>query len=294
MKLGAHIGIARGLAWTAAEAIRLRCECIQIFLSNPRGWAPAPSDAEARIAEWRCALDAHNISPVIGHSSYLVNLASPQAELRRKSMLSAVAAISRGKALGCDRFVIPAGYHKGMGERQARRVMGPELRELANVAGGGMKLLLENSAGAGSGMGWRFEDMAAALAAAGDEPNVGICLDTCHAHAAGYDLSSEDRVHEALELFDRAMGLARLGAMPLNDAKHPAGSRRDAHAHIGKGSIGRAGFRALLAHPRLACLPGVIETPKEQGWDARNLRLLRRLSAESALRRARGERCAVQ
>lgn len=276
MKLGAHIAIARGIAWTAAEAIRLRCECIQIFLSNPRGWAPAVRGGEAEIAAWRRSLDAHQIAPIIGHASYLVNLASPDPQLRRKSVAAAAAAIRRGIALGSDRFIIPAGYHKGIGEAKARRLMGRELRALAEAAGG-VRLLLENTAGAGSGMNWRFEDMAAALSEAGDEWKLGICLDTCHMHAAGYDLSGEEKVQQVLALFDRAVGLARLGAMHLNDAKYPAGSRRDAHTHIGKGTIGGAGFHALVADPRLAEVPGVIETPKEVGWDARNLRLLRRL-----------------
>jgi deoxyribonuclease-4 len=281
MKLGAHIGIGRGLAWTASEAIRLRCECIQIFLSNPRGWAPSPADDERVLDEWRRALEAHNITPVMGHSSYLVNLASPVPELWRKSLESAAAAMRRGLALGADRFIIPGGYHKGMGEARSRRALARGLRELSQIAGGAMRLLLENTTGAGSGMNSRFEDMAASLAEAGDEPNLGICLDTCHVHVAGYDMSSADSVNRVVDDFDRIVGLARLGAMHLNDAKYPVGSRRDAHTHIGKGTIGRAGFRALMRDPRLAQMPGVIETPKEDGWDARNLGLLRRMRSRS-------------
>lgn len=291
MKLGAHIGISRGLAWTAAEAVRLGCECLQIFLSNPRSWAPAADDAQAEVARWRRELDRHHISPVIGHASYLVNLASPDPELYRKSLASALAAIHRGMALGADRFVIAAGYHRGAGPENARRAVARGLRELAQAAGraptagGEMRLLLENTTGAGSGVGWSFEDLAATLAAAGDEPNLGVCLDTCHAHVAGYDLSAADSVREALDEFDRTVGLGRLGAMHLNDAKHPAGSRRDLHAHIGRGTIGRAGFRALLGDARLAGVAGIIETPKEDDMDARNLRLLRRLRPVRRLRR---------
>ena len=281
MKLGAHIGISRGLAWTAAEAVRLRCECIQIFLSNPRGWAPSPADEESVLNEWRRALAAHGISPVVGHSSYLVNLASSDPEVWRKSLASASAAIRRGLALGADRFIIPGGYHKGAGEERGRRMLAHGLRELSRIAGGRMRVLIENTTGSGSGMNWRFEDMAASLAEAGDEPNLGICLDTCHLHVAGYDMSGADSVKRVLGDFDRIVGLSRLGAMHLNDAKRPVGSRRDAHTHIGKGTIGREGFRALMRDPRLAEVPGVIETPKEDGWDTRNLGLLRRLRSSA-------------
>jgi deoxyribonuclease-4 len=277
MKLGAHIGISRGLVWTASEAIRLRLECIQIFLSNPRGWKPAAPDDDAVAAQWRAILAAHEIAPVVGHSSYLVNLASPAAALRRKSLTCAVAAIRRGIALGSDRFIIPAAYHMGAGEEAGRRLLAAGLRELADAAGPAMAILLENTTGAGSGMCWRFEDMAAALEAAGDPRNAGICLDACHLHVSGYDLGRPELVNQALEQFDRAVGLARLGAMHLNDARHAAGSRRDVHAHIGRGTIGCAGFGALMRDPRLAQVPGMIETPREGGWDARNLRLLRRL-----------------
>lgn len=281
MKLGAHIGISRGLRWTAAEALRLRCKCIQIFLSNPRGWAASPADDESDVAEWRRALATHGISPVMGHSSYLVNLASPDPELWRKSLASASAAIRRGLALGADRFIVPGGYHKGVGEKRGRRALARGLRELAQIAGGGMRLLLENTTGAGSGMNWRFEDMAASLAEAGDEPNLGVCLDTCHLHVAGYDMSGADSVKRVLGDFDRIVGLSRLGAMHLNDAKHPVGSRRDAHTHIGRGTIGREGFLALMRDPRLAEVPGVIETPKEDGWDTRNLGRLRRMRSSA-------------
>lgn len=282
MKLGAHIGISRGLAWTASEAIRLRLECIQIFLSNPRGWKPAVPDDPAVAAQWRAALAGHNIAPVVGHSSYLVNLASPDAELRRKSIVSAVAALRRGIALGSDRFIIPAGYHMGAGEQAGRQLLAAGLRELADAAGAAMTVLLENTTGAGTGMCWRFEDMAAALAAAGDPHNAGICLDTCHVHASGYDLSHPELVNQVLEQFDRVVGLARLGAMHLNDARHAAGSRRDVHAHIGRGTIACASFGALMRHPRLTQTPGIIETPREQGWDVRNLRRLRRLRGQQA------------
>jgi deoxyribonuclease-4 len=288
MKLGAHIGIARGLAWTAAEAIRLKCECLQIFLSNPRGWAPAvPDDADV-AAEWRSMLDGHRICPLIGHSSYLVNLASPNPELRRKSIASLEADMRRGAALGVGILVVPGGFHTGAGPAQGRRAMAAGLREVSRMAGDAMLVLVENTAGAGSSMNWRFQEMAAMLSQAGDKPNLGICLDTCHLHAAGYDLSAADGMRDVLERFDRLVGLSRLGAMHLNDAKYAAGSRRDAHTHIGRGTIGCEAFRALLADRRLADLPGIIETPKEGDADTRNLRLLRQLRGHDAARRAGG------
>jgi len=282
MKLGAHIGISRGLAWTAAEAIRLKCECLQIFLSNPRGWAPAvPDDADV-AAEWRSMLDGHRICPLIGHSSYLVNLASPDPELRRKSVASVAADMRRGAALGVGMLVVPGGSHMGAGARAGQRAMGAALRELSQMAGDAMAVLIENTAGAGSSTNWQFEEMAGTLATAGDASNLGICLDTCHLHVAGYDLGTADGMRGVVERFDRMVGLPRLGAMHLNDAKYAADSRRDAHTHIGRGTIGREGFRALIADARLADLPGIIETPKEDDADARNLRLLRRLRGRGA------------
>ena len=286
MRLGAHIGISRGLAWTAAEAIRLKCECLQIFLSNPRGWAPAVPDDPDVAAEWRSTLAGHRISPVVGHSSYLVNLASPDPELRRKSLASLAADMRRGTALGVGVLIVPGGSHMGAGAAEGQRAMGAALRELSQMAGDAMLVLIENTAGAGSSMNCQFEEMAGTLAAAGDASNLGICLDTCHLHVAGYDLSRANGARDMLEQFEGLVGLSRSGAMHLNDAKYPAGSRRDAHTHIGQGTIGREGFRVLATDARLADLPGVIETPKENHADTRNLRLLRQLRGNGATRRA--------
>ncbi|UCH33143.1 MAG: deoxyribonuclease IV [Armatimonadota bacterium] len=284
MRLGVHVPVSKGLRRAAAEAVRLRCECMQMFLSNPRGWAAGAEHPGADVAALREARGKHDIRPLIGHASYVVNLASADRELWRKSLTSAAADMRRALGVGAEAFVVHAGYHGGGGERRGRTLLARALRELSRASGGRLAVLVENGSGAGTGVGWRFEDLAAVLAQAGNPPGVGVCLDTCHAHVAGYDLSGAEAVGAVLEALDRTVGLGRLGAVHLNDAKHPAGSRRDAHAHIGRGTIGRAGFRALLQHPRLADVAGIIETPKEGDADARNLRVLRRLRAHRAAR----------
>lgn len=281
MKLGAHLGIARGLKWTAAEAVRLRCECVQIFVSNPRGWRRGTAPAEDEVEALRRTLERHCIAPLICHSSYLVNLASSDPVLWRRSLDCAGADLRRAAGLGSDRFVVSGGSFRGGTEAQGKRRLARALRQLARVAPG-VAVLVENTAGAGSSLCWRFEQLAAVFADAGDAPALGVCLDTCHAHVAGYDLAGVESVGAMLERFDRTVGLARLRAVHLNDARFPAGSHRDAHAHIGRGTIGAQGFRALLGWPSLTDTPAVIETPKEAAADVRNLRLLRRLRAEAA------------
>lgn len=281
MRLGVHVAIGKGLCWAAAEAVRLRCECMQIFLGNPRAWARGADYAEQDVAALRETLQRRRIWPLIGHASYLVNLASPDPRLWRKSLDSAAADIRRAIALGTDRFVLHAGHHGGAGEREGARLVARGVRELAGAAGGALTVLVENTSGAGTSVGWRLEGAAEILAHAGDMPNLGFCLDTCHAHVAGYALNDAESANETVERLDRTIGLTRVGAVHLNDARYSAGSHRDAHAHIGEGTIGSAGFRALLAHPGLAQVPGIIETPKEGNADARNLRRLRRLRAEA-------------
>ncbi len=283
LPLGAHQSIAGGTPRAVERGIDAGCRVLQIFVKNNNRWIGRPIERpEARA--FRFAARAARLSRVVAHTSYLINLASPVAELRRKSVEALAEEIERCEGLAIRDLVLHPGAHCGEGEVAGVARIAVSLDEVFERTGGSrVRILLETAAGQGSCVGHRFEHLRDILGAVRTPRRVAACLDTCHVHAAGYDIVTRKGYAETIAAFDRTVGLGRLAAIHVNDSKKPRGSRVDRHEHIGRGSIGRRGFRNLMTDPRLAAIPKFLETPKDDtlDHDRANLAVLRRLASPS-------------
>ncbi|HUU55120.1 MAG TPA: deoxyribonuclease IV [Armatimonadota bacterium] len=279
MRVGIHVPVSGGLVKAGKRARSLGCECLQIFPRNVRGWR-ARRYAESEIAAFREILSGRDISPLVVHSCYLVNLASPDRALRERSLRSVADDMKRAALLGGRCVVFHFGHHMGAGTRRGLRFIASGVRSLLSEAPPGIDILLENSAGRGTEMGGEWSEFADLFDLLDGEERVGVCFDTCHAHAAGCRLDGPRRVGRALREFDSVVGLSRLRLLHLNDCRAPAGAHVDHHEHIGRGTIGDAGFRALLRRREMRHRCAILETPIDRpGDDRRNLRRVRKLQA---------------
>jgi deoxyribonuclease-4 len=265
MRLGAHQSIAGGI-WRAVEAARRDgCEAFQIFTHNQSQWAVPPLTDEA-VALFRNAVAAWGLprERILVHDSYLINVAARDPALRRRSQAALVVELRRCAALGIPNLVVHPGAHMGQGEaRGLARVaaaLGAALAETADEREP-PRVLLENTAGQGTALGWRFEHLRDLLGQVRPLDRVGVCLDTQHAFAAGYDLASEEGCAATLAAADGAFGLERVRAFHLNDSRCARGGRVDRHERIGRGALGTHCFRTLLADARFKELPAVLELP---------------------------------
>lgn len=275
--LGAHCSTAGGLPTAAEEARTLRCEAVQVFLKSNRQWAMRDL-AEGEAAAFREGLGRAGVRSVLAHGTYLVNLAATDPRTARLSRETFLAEVRRAGEAGVEALVFHPGAHMGRGEEEGHRRVGEALAgALAETRGSPVRILLENAAGQGTTLGTRFEDLARMMEIAGDDPRLGICLDTCHAFAAGHDLSTDAGYDAVMEAVDGAVGLDRLRAVHLNDSVLGLGSRRDRHANLGEGVLGRTVFRRLVRDPRLAEVPMVLETPGGLEGYRKDLAILRRL-----------------
>jgi deoxyribonuclease-4 len=278
--IGAHMSIAGGLHLAFARGEETGCAAIQVFTKNASQWRGkeiAPAEADAFRRAWQ----ASSIGPVIAHDSYLINLAAPDEGMWRKSIAAFVDEMERCAALGIPELVMHPGAHLGAGEEAGLQRLSAAFREIFAATPAGVSVLLENTAGQGTCLGHRFEHLAAVIEQV-PEGRFGVCFDTCHAWAAGYDLATAAGYAAVMAEFDRVVGLECLRAFHLNDCKKGLGCRVDRHEHIGQGSIGEGGFAALMQDCRFASIPKILETPKgEDGeLDRMNLALLRRLAGE--------------
>ncbi|HID24042.1 MAG TPA: deoxyribonuclease IV [Planctomycetaceae bacterium] len=279
--LGAHLSIRGGYFRAVDEAATLGMDCVQIFTKNNTQWRAKPLTDED-VALFRDALTRTGIRMPCGHSSYLLNLASPERALWRKSVDSLVVELERAEALGLIGVVLHPGSHRNSGEDQGlRRVARGLAAAIRRTAGLATPVLLENTAGQGGSLGYRFEHLGRLIDEVGEPDRLGVCFDSCHAFAAGYGLRTACQYERTMEQFDRAVGLHWIRAFHLNDSKRPRGSRIDRHERIGAGHLHLASFRRILNDPRFARLPMYLETPKGQEdgvpLDAINLATLRRL-----------------
>jgi deoxyribonuclease-4 len=289
MKLGSHMSVAGGVHTAFARAESVGGTALQIFVKNASQWAakPLPEEEIRLFAEER---KRTGILPVVAHDSYLINLASPAAALWKMSIRAMVNELERCELLALDGLVAHPGSHVGSGESQGLKRIAQGLDDVFRRSPGlRVPILLETTAGQGSNLGWRFEQLATIRDLVREPERISFCLDTCHVFAAGYDLRTAGAVAATLDEFDQVCGLRDLKAVHLNDSLKPFESRRDRHAHIGEGEIGRAGFAAFMTDPRLADVPMVLETPKgdEAKEDARNLELIRALAAGTMPKRKR-------
>lgn len=307
--LGAHMSIAGGFHKAASAAAELGMDTVQIFTSSPQMWPVSPRKPPAgkppterrsvgrssntewiarsltsdEVGRFKDCVAEHQLARPVAHASYLINLASPDDQLRERSIAALVVELERADQLGLFGVIVHPGSHTTLAEEDGLRNVARSLDEVhRRTPRLAAWTILENTAGQGTNLGWRFEHLATVLTGVNDSARVRVCIDTCHALAAGYPLARETDYEETIDRLDRLIGLDRVAAWHLNDSKRELGSRVDRHEHIGKGKLGRAAFRNVLRDPRWATTPMYLETPKgknQQGrlWDAINLSLLRRL-----------------
>lgn len=278
---GAHESVAGGLHLAFSRIASVGGESLQIFTRNQRQWQPKPL-SEEEIREFRAAHAAHQEMPVASHASYLLNLATDKAELREKSIAALVLEFERCRQLGVPYVVMHPGSHGGDGvETGLERFVAAMDAVFAKDGGGEVMLLLETTAGQGTGLGSRFEELGSLRANSRFPERIGVCVDTCHIFAAGYELRTEAGYQATIAALERHVGLEQVKFWHLNDSKKELGCRVDRHEHIGRGSIGLAGFRNLVNDPRFAGLPMTLETPKGEDLaeDRENIAVLRKLLA---------------
>lgn len=278
---GAHMSIAGGLPRAVDRAEATGCQALQIFTKSVGQWRARPLPPE-EIQQFRDRI-AHTRFPAFGHTSYLINIATSEPALRKQSIAALGEEVDRAEALGLIGLVL----HPGVGPEHPGLLLAAEA--LATVLDarprGRTLILLEHTAGQGQSLGWQFEHLAQILEHRSLSTRVGICLDTCHLVASGYDISSAEGYRAVFDTFDRVLGLNRLKIMHTNDSARPPGSRVDRHAHIGRGHVGLAAFTRLVNDRRLTHLPMILETPKAADAkpymvdpdDVRNLEVLRGL-----------------
>lgn len=284
VRLGSHMSIAGGLDQAPLRGRQAGCDTIQVFTKSNRQWGARPlSDRE--VEAFKANLAATGIGPVVAHDCYLLNLAAPGAALWRKSVAAFRVELERAERLGIPYLVTHPGAHLGAGEADGIARVAEALNVLhAALPSARVQVLLETTAGQGSSLGYRFEQLAAILTGVERADRLGICLDTCHVFAAGYDIRSAEGYRRTLRELDACVGLRRLKAIHLNDSVQGLGSRVDRHAHIGAGRLGLEAFRLMLNDRRLRRVPMVLETPKDDDFiraDRRNLGRLRRLIRRS-------------
>jgi deoxyribonuclease IV len=291
MRIGAHMSVAGGVSKAIARATLHGCEALQIFTKNANQWRAQPLASE-EIRAFRDAADLSGLTPIVSHASYLINLATAAPALREQSLAAFVDELDRADALGLRGVVIHPGTCTSGTEDEALALIAASIRAAFTARPQGRAMvLLEHTAGQGRTLGYRFEHLARIIEHLDGSPRVGVCLDTCHLVASGYDIVSAHGYEDTVSAFDRLVGLSRLEVVHGNDSKKPCGSRVDRHEHIGDGCLGLEPFRRILTDPRFANRPILIETEKTQRssrpgeialdpLDVKNLETLRGLREE--------------
>lgn len=281
MKIGCHVSIAGGIDNSVKRAEELGCSTMQIFSKNASTWREKILKRE-EVESFRGNLKNSNINPVFIHTSYLINLASPSDELYFKSINAFIEEMKRADILLAEPFLIThPGAHTGAGEEygieRIIRALNIILEKSTDLSLKTM-VLLEDTAGSGTHLGYTFYQLKRMVEGTKDRRRIGICFDTCHAFAAGYDLSHQEGIEQTLEELEKYIGLDKLKGIHLNDSKFPLSSRKDRHMHIGKGYIGLEGFKVLVNHKYLKDLPFILETPKhDEKDDINNINLVKSL-----------------
>jgi deoxyribonuclease-4 len=278
--LGAHVSIAGGVSRAFARAEALNCNAMQIFTKNANQWRAKPLPEE-ETAAFAAAWQKSPVESVIAHDSYLINLAAPEGETRRRSLEAFADELERCALLGVPALVMHPGAHLGAGEEIGLRRIAEAFRILFAEAPEAVTVLLENTAGQGTCLGHRFEHLATIMEKV-PAGRFGVCFDTCHALAAGYDLTSAEGYQNVMEEFGRLIGTGLIESFHLNDSKKERGSRVDRHEHIGRGAVALDVFRSLMRDERFRSVPKILETaPGENNCHHRaELALLRRLAGE--------------
>lgn len=261
MLIGAHVSPAGGLPKAVERGLERGCRAIQIFNQSPRMWKPSVYRDEDVLA-FRQAMDASPIDAVVIHAVYLLNCASDDPAIREKSLASLTHSLRSGQAIGARAVILHPGSAKTGDVDSAIARAGATIREALSESEG-CALHLENTAGAGGTLGRSIEELSALLTACGEGERVGVCLDSCHLFASGYDIRTAAGMDSLLEEIEAKLGSERIGSLHLNDSQTPLGSNRDRHANIGAGELGRDGCASFLGTPAFQELPCILETPGE-------------------------------
>jgi deoxyribonuclease-4 len=276
--VGAHMSIAGGIHHALGHGLRAGCRTVQIFLKSSNQWkGKILTDEDRRL--YLEARKESGIEPVVAHNSYLINLASPDPALNRKSLDAFVEEMRRASFLGIPCVILHPGSHMGAGPEAGIALVAAALNRALDRVPPPVRILLENTAGQGHSLGHRFDELAAILERVRQPARVDVCLDTCHAFAAGYDIRTPEGYRKTMREFDRLIGIERIAVFHVNDCKKGLGSRVDRHTHIGQGFIGLEAFRCLVNDRRFAKIPKILETPKgpDLKEDLMNLATLRSL-----------------
>ena len=287
MLIGAHVSPAGGVAKAVERGVERGCHAIQIFNQNPRAWKPREYPTAEVEAFW-AARDSSEVDALLIHAVYLLNCASEDEEIRGKSLTSLVTSLRAGADLGAAAVVLHPGSAKTGEVGPAIERAGAVIRE-ALAESERCPLHLENTAGAGGTLGRSMGELGALIDAAGGDERLGLCLDSCHLLASGYEVRTRDGLDAALDECDREVGLARLGSLHFNDSQTPLGSNRDRHANVGEGEFGEDGAAMFLSDPRFDRLPCVLETPGADGGGptSEEIALTRRLRERGMEQRGR-------
>ncbi|MBP7215803.1 MAG: deoxyribonuclease IV [Candidatus Omnitrophica bacterium] len=279
MYLGVHVSGIKKIYEAPEEARKLGCNTMQIFTRSPLRWREGrltPADIQEFIQQRALC----QIKPVFIHISYLINLASPDPRLYQGSIKAYIDDIKEAEALGAEYIVTHMGSHKETSEQAGLARLTEALRRIIEkTSGSNVGILLENTAGSGSWLGYTFGHQRQIIEGINRNRRVGLCLDTAHAYLAGYNLATEEGLQQLVQEIDREVGLASLKLIHLNDARGELGSHHDQHEHLGKGGIGLAGIKRIVNHPLLREKPFILETPKDtKGADLKNLLLVKKLT----------------
>jgi deoxyribonuclease-4 len=266
MLIGAHVSNAGGLARAVERGVERGCDSIQIFSQSPRMWRPT-AYTDDDFAEFREAMGASRIKAVLIHAVYLINCATTDRDMRKKSLASLTQSLRVGNGIGAAGVVLHAGSAKTGDVPKAIKRAGKVIKQALDETDG-CPLHLEDTAGAGGTLGRSFEELAALLDASGAGKRLGICLDSCHLFASNYDVRTPSSLGEVVDEFDEAVGLDRLGSLHVNDSAVQLGSNRDRHAIMGEGELGETGCAVFLSEPRFEKLPCVLETGRDDGAPA--------------------------
>lgn len=276
------MSISGGMYRAFERAALTGCTTMQVFTKNNSRWE-ARSYTYGEIEQYRFAAARSPVAPVLAHAAYLINLCATAPAVLRKSRAALRDELDRCEALGILGLIFHPGSHVGAGEKEGIKRIAESLNAAhANTPKYRTRSILETTAGQGSAVGYRFEQLSGIIDLVDEKDRVAVCFDTCHVFAAGYDISTESGWNDTIGSFDDVIGLQRLAAIHVNDSRKGLGSRVDRHDHIGKGMIGLAGFRMLVNDPRLATVPKILETEKSEDMheDIENMNVLRSLISD--------------
>jgi len=279
MRLGVQVKYERGLLYLLKQAKDLGCDTIQFFNHNPRRWQNTDKPRQEDIERFKRETIKAKLSPLFIHTPYLINLASPDEDLYKRSINAFIQEIKEAQILGAEFLVVHLGSHRKSGEEFGLKRIAKALNIILDKTYGyTVSILLENTAGSGSWLGYCFSHHGLVVKNIRNKKRIGICLDTCHAYVSGYDISTKDGLNNLIKEIDKEVGLEKLKLIHLNDTKDKCGSRRDRHQDIGRGYIGYLGMKAIINHNAFKEIPFILETPKNKDTDdMMNLNTVRRL-----------------